>query len=391
MKLYFADLHIHIGRTQSGKPVKITGAKSLMLSNILSAAKEPKGLDMIGIIDCHVPEVIQELEGLLEKGELAELEGGGLRYEEEVTLIPGVEMEVYDENCQGPIHLLGFFPDLHAMKAFSIWLEKRVKNISLSTQRLYDTAINVQKKVRELGGLFIPAHVFTPFKSLYGKGVEHSLKEVLLPEMIDAIELGLSSDTSMAEKIEELQPYTFLTNSDAHSLGKIAREYQILKLERPDFASLKKALHSQEGHKVKANYGLNPLLGKYYGTTCAHCGAPKNGESCPECGSRQFIKGVSQRIKELSSEKEDYPERPPYIHQVPLDFLPGLGPKTMKKLLDEFYTEMNILHYASLEQLTAVVKPNLAELIVRSRTGDLQLEAGGGGKYGRISQKNGNQ
>lgn len=69
-------------------------------------------------------------------------------------------------------------------------------------------------------GLFIPAHVFTPFKSLYGKGVKTSLLEVFNPDLIDGVELGLSSDTSMADTIHELQPYTFLTNSDAHSLEK---------------------------------------------------------------------------------------------------------------------------------------------------------------------------
>ena len=30
----FADLHIHIGRSESGKPIKITGARSLNFSNI---------------------------------------------------------------------------------------------------------------------------------------------------------------------------------------------------------------------------------------------------------------------------------------------------------------------------------------------------------------------
>jgi len=34
MNAFFADLHIHIGRTNTGKPVKITGAKSLTLENI---------------------------------------------------------------------------------------------------------------------------------------------------------------------------------------------------------------------------------------------------------------------------------------------------------------------------------------------------------------------
>ena len=55
-----------------------------------------------------------------------------------------------------------------------------------------------------------------------GRGVKTSLTEVFIPEYIDAIELGLSSDTNMADGIAELHSYSFLSNSDAHSLGKIA-------------------------------------------------------------------------------------------------------------------------------------------------------------------------
>ena len=65
MKEYFVDLHIHIGRTMTGKPVKITAGKGLTLTNILKAAIFPKGLDIVGVIDCHSPEVILELEQLI--------------------------------------------------------------------------------------------------------------------------------------------------------------------------------------------------------------------------------------------------------------------------------------------------------------------------------------
>ena len=56
-----------------------------------------------------------------------------------------------------------------------------------------------QKKVQDMGGLFIPAHIFTPHKSLYGKGVKSSLTEVFDPSMIDAVELGLSCDTAVSQ------------------------------------------------------------------------------------------------------------------------------------------------------------------------------------------------
>mgnify|MGYP000884410173 CR=1 FL=1 len=40
----FADLHIHIGRTLAGRPVKITASRRLTLINILHTAEKVKGL-----------------------------------------------------------------------------------------------------------------------------------------------------------------------------------------------------------------------------------------------------------------------------------------------------------------------------------------------------------
>lgn len=388
MKTFYADLHIHIGRTTSGRAVKITGSRTLTLANILQVASSRKGLDMIGIIDCHSPEVLLEMEQLVERGEMEELPDGGLRYGN-TTLIPGSEIELYDQYCHGPIHVLAYFPSLEKMKLFSEWMSCHVKNIHLSSQRIYVEGRVLQKKVHDLAGLFIPAHVFTPFKSLYGKGVKSSLGEVFDAEGIDGIELGLSSDTQMVERIEELQRYPFLTNSDAHSLGKIAREYQKILLEKPSFLELKKALSGQDGRMIVANYGLNPLLGKYYQTVCAKCGwqMADGGGTCPNCGGVTFVKGVSTRIQELSKDNLSPIKRPPYIHQVPLDFIPGLGPKTFERLLEVFGTEMAILHEATREQLAEVIPEKLAILIDQARKGELAITHGGGGKYGKVADK----
>ena len=385
MQDFYADLHIHIGRTLSGRAVKITGSKTLTLARILETASARKGLDIIGIIDCHSPEVMDEMAEMIEQGELKELEHGGLRFQE-TTLIPGSEIEIYDHHCHGPIHVLAYFPTLLLMREFSNWMSNHMKNIHLSSQRIYCDGRTLQQKVHELGGLFIPAHVFTPFKSLFGKGVHRSLTEVFDPQLIDAIELGLSSDTNMVSNIKELQAYTFVSNSDAHSLGKIAREYQKLRLLNANFTELKMALHEQEDRAVIANYGLNPLLGKYHQTVCAKCGEQLSNSAtiCTNCESTQIIKGVATRIKELSEQVTDKRARPPYIHQVPLDFIPGLGPKMMERLVQAFGTEMNILHRVTLEQLEQIVPPKIAKMIDLARTGQLAIEVGGGGIYGKV-------
>ncbi|WP_155593705.1 endonuclease Q family protein [Lysinibacillus cavernae] len=385
MKEFYADLHIHNGRTSNGRAVKITGSKTLTLARILETASARKGLDIIGIIDCHSPEVIDEMVKMIDQGELKELSKGGLRYQE-TTLILGTEIEIYDQCCHGPIHVLVYFPTLMLMKQFSNWMSQHMKNIHLSSQRIYCDGRTLQQKVHELKGIFIPAHVFTPFKSLFGKGVRSSLAEVFDPQLIDAIELGLSSDTNMVSHIKELQAYTFVSNSDAHSLGKLAREYQRLQLAEANFAELKMALHEQQGRMVTANYGLNPLLGKYHRTVCAKCGEQLGDEAtlCTNCKSTQIIKGVATRIQELSEDFQNERNRPPYIHQIPLDFIPGIGPKTMERLIEAFDTEMNILHRVTIEQLEQVVPYKIAKLIELARTGQLAIEIGGGGIYGKI-------
>ncbi|WP_332691296.1 endonuclease Q family protein [Halalkalibacter lacteus] len=384
---YVADLHTHIGRTRLGAAVKITAAPSLTLQSIIRYAVEIKGIDMVGVIDCHVEEVLKELDEDIENGEAVPLIGGGIRYPG-VTLLLGTEIELFDENCQGPVHVLCYLPTIESMKEFSLWLAKRMKNPSLSSQRIYENAKILQMKVKELSGLFIPAHVFTPFKSLYGKGVTRSLTEVFDPALIDAIELGLSSDTIMADQLEELHQYSFLTNSDAHSLEKMAREYQIVRMNCPSFEELKLALSQLRGRNIIGNYGLNPLLGKYYRTICAKCSMQIDGKRCTQCGSTKVIKGVFERLRELASRRSVQIERPPYIHQVPLEFIPKLGKKTIQKLRKYFGTDMSIIHDVSEEELIKVVQPSIAKAILAAREGTISIKAGGGGVYGKIERNN---
>ncbi|MGN9864881.1 TIGR00375 family protein [Bacillus swezeyi] len=387
MKEIFADMHIHIGQTESGRPVKITAAKTLMLDEVLIEASEHKGMGLIGIIDCHSPEVLAEIEKGISTGRYTELEDGGIKYKETVLLC-GAELEIYDDRCRGPIHVLAFMPTIDKMKRFSAWLAERVTNIHLSSQRIYETGIRLQQKVKELGGLFIPAHIFTPHKSLYGKGVKFSLKEVFDERMIDAVELGLSSDTDMASHLAELNPYAFLTNSDAHSLGKIGREYNQLLLKHASFKEFSLAIKGEAGRGIAANYGMNPLLGKYYQTACEKCGRLKENEdtTCKTCGSSKFTKGVSTRLKELYDQDISPVQRPPYVHQVPLQLIPGIGPKTIQKLKQAFGTEMNILHHVKEDDLLGMLRPKTAELLIKARKGDMQLKAGGGGTYGKVQK-----
>lgn len=390
MRSYYADLHIHIGRTEKGRPVKISGSKDLTFHRIAREASERKGLDMIGIIDCHSPSVQEEISTYLDRGEMTELAGGGIRYHR-TSVILGSEIEVREEGM-GPAHLLAFFSDFQTIREFTGWMRRHMKNVELSSQRIYVPARILQEEVVGRGGILIPAHIFTPHKSLYGSSADR-MDSLLNPQLVAAVELGLSADSEMADLISELEPFTFLSNSDAHSLGKIGREYNRIRLNEPTFHELVMALERRDGRKVEVNYGLNPRLGKYHRTYCGQCGSLLDGheiaeERCLHCGSRKMVRGVMERISGIADrERPIHPgHRPDYYHQIPLEYIPGLGKKKLDLLLQQFDTEMNILHRIGREQLAAKVGEEIAGYIAAAREGTLVLESGGGGKYGRVSR-----
>ncbi len=391
----FADLHVHIGRSENGKPIKITAAKSLNFANIAKECADRKGINVVGIIDCASPYVIEDIENFLKTGEAYELKDGGIIYKDKVCILLGSEVETSEiarnGKC-GSAHNICFFPHLKDIKGFSKELSKHLKNITLSTQRSDLSGYELIDIVEKYNGILIPAHVFTPFKSYYGNctdRLQYIFKEKF--NKIFAIELGLSSDTYLADMISELEDKTFVTNSDAHSLPKIAREYNKMLVEDISFKEVVKALKNEEGRKIIANYGLDPKLGKYHRTYCDDCNrtieTSEPVQTCPMCGGKNVTFGVFDRIELIKDKKTTKSpfNRPPYIYQVPLNFIPGVGGKTIEKLLDNFETEMNILHHLSKDDIEAVVGDKIANNIVRARSGKMIVHAGGGGNYGKIS------
>src|SRR5690625_3179725 len=124
---YFADMHIHVGRDIYNKPVKITASNKLTLTAILKEASRRKGIHLIGVIDCQSPAVQEEIIQLIDDNEAEELPTGGIKFEH-VTLIMGAEIEVYDEHCQGPIHVLCYFPTLENTHLYSHSLSPKMTN-----------------------------------------------------------------------------------------------------------------------------------------------------------------------------------------------------------------------------------------------------------------------
>jgi len=381
------DLHVHIGRSNNGSPVKITASRDLTFENIARECRYRKGIDIVGIVDCASPGVIEDISQLIDSGEMKVLKDGGLIYQNKVVVLLGSEIETKEKDG-GLSHHIAFFPFFENIKEFSKQLSSLVTNVSLSSQNCKISAQEAFEIISQIGGILIPAHVFTPHKSVYGKCVK-KIREMFsfsTLKKIPAIELGLSSDTEIADHLEELKEYTFLTNSDAHSLPKIGREYNIIELEEPNFKEVLLALQRKENRKIVANYGLDPKLGRYHRTFCENCDYTTSSNppiyQCEKCGNTRIVKGVFDRIVEIGNHSISLSpvHRPPYFHQVPLEFVPGIGKKTLEKLYSYFGTEMNILHKATYQEIKQVVGFKIAQNIILARKGSLELRSGGGGK-----------
>jgi len=378
VKLY-ADLHVHIGRSLNGKAVKVTAARNLTLPQALATAKQ-KGLDMIAIIDAHSLGVQADCITLIEQNAFKLLEGGGYRYHG-LTVIPGTEVEL--EVGTGSAHFLAYFPSIDALSRYVQEVRSAVKNWQLGSPKMHIDFPKWQESVTSAQGIWMPAHVFTPHKGIYGNCCRR-ITECLGVRPV-AIELGLSAERSMANTIKELEGVNFFSNSDAHSLPNIGREFNLLNLNDNSFSGLND-LWTSKGGQVLKNFGMPPAMGKYYRSYCPNCHliiqTAEASFSCPQCHSRDVIPGVYDRVKAIADREplEDHA----YTYHLSLQALPGIGPQTYSRLLKHYGSEIAILHEVPLEDLRQMMRDDQVELIFKMRHGGLQFAVGGGGIYGKL-------
>ena len=196
---------------------------------------------------------------------------------------------------------------------------------------------------------------------------------------------GLSADTDYADRIRELADKKFLTNSDAHSLPKIAREYNTFEMENISFESFKKVLgyeeEKSESETKKLNYivcnnGMYSRLGKYNKTYCDICECVSEIEDgkCKKCGSKKIVKGVEDRVLEIADGESISPKnRPEYMYKIPLEYIPKLGKKTKEKMLELYGTEMNILNKVSIKNIEENFGKQIAKNIEIARNGNITI------------------
>lgn len=390
MPYFFGDLHIHIGSAQ-GKPVKITASKQLNLRRIIFHDAKIKGLDIVGVVDAGSPLVTDEIKDMLSKGELREHSRGGFLARNGVMLIAGCEIEVREG-----AHVILYLPYLESLYRYQQYMQKKVRNLNLSTQKSKSSLVELINLSVLLSGFICPAHAFTPHKGIYGM-VTDRLTTFLGNNIsqVRVLELGLSADTDMADMIAETHQFAFLSNSDAHSPANIGREYNLFSMKELSFTELKLCIEGEEGRKIKANYGMDPKMGKYHRSFCPVCqkiaDEPPPVLKCSLCKEdAKLVKGVWDRIHEIKD--YDVPHhpvtRPPYRYRVPLKELPGIGAKTIEKLLKFYSSEIEVTEMADKEQIAKIAGLQTAQIIQQMREGRLIILPGGGGHYGKVAPNN---
>jgi len=432
MDFYNCDLHIH-------SPHSIAVSKSLSLDTMLDTCKK-KGLNILGTGDILQPEWLKYMEHNLKKNM-----DGALLYDG-VYFILQTEIEDVDS-----IHHLIFFPDFNSVKEAQIKLKSSSKNILDQwggRPRVNLPAAELVEIIADLGGITGPAHAFTPFKAIFRQNKYEALKDCYQDSLSKVlfIELGLSANTDLADRLESLQHVSFLSNSDAHSQDprSLGREFNRFEIENGSFEEILLAIRRRDSRKIVLNVGLHPKLGKYYNMFCNKCRrriifkkakksttigfnqytitsdfiiyyskepitakteyitmVAKDKIICPACKEELKKKykvrlGVSERIDTISSFREPkHPEhRPPYINAIPLidiirsiKNIKSLRSKTVmdiyNRIIKQFGTEFEILVDIPIEEI-AKFDNKIASVINAFRNNEIEYTPGGGGIYGQI-------
>ena len=254
------------------------------------------------------------------------------------------------------------------------------------------------------GVLFIPAHIWTPhFAALGASSGFDSMEECfedLLPH-IHAVETGLSSDPPMNWRLSALDAFAIVSNSDAHSPQKLAREATCFDTDL-SYPAICSALKERDPKRFTGTLEFFPEEGKYHYDGHRKCSLrwkPAQtlaaGGICPRCGHRLTV-GVLHRVELLADRPEGAEPgiARPCEYLIPLTEVigaaVGVGPQSKKvrriyeKLLAALGPELEILRSRPVEAIARCDEPLVAEGVRRMRTGELEIQPGYDGEYGTI-------
>ena len=405
--MLIADFHIH------SKYSRATSKDCV--PEMLDLWARRKGLDVVGTGDFTHARWREELseklfpteEGLYtlkDEYRLADEQtglGGCPRF-----IVSGEISSIYKKNGKvRKVHNLILLPGLEAAERLSLRLET-IGNLhsdgrpilGLDSRDLLEITLEMVPDA-----IFIPAHIWTPYFSLFGaySGFDdiHECYEDLT-DHIHALETGLSSDPPMNWRISALDGYTLVSNSDAHSPAKLAREANLFDIA-PSYPEIARALDGRSDG-FRGTIEFFPEEGKYHfdgHRKCGVCQKPSvtvatNGV-CPVCG-RRITTGVLHRVEQLADREEGFvpPPSKPFESIVPLPEVvacsAGVSSASARvaaqyfNLLRSLGPEYSILRDVPTEEIARAAGPLVAEGIRRLREGKVQIEPGFDGEYGKI-------
>ena len=409
---YIADLHIHSRFSRAT-------AKTLDFPHLYMAARQ-KGISVVATGDFTHPGWLAEIRENLEPAEPGlfrlkpELEK---QCEDQISVAGSTPVrfmlctEISNIYKKGGVtrklHHLVFFRELAHVEKFNARLSNigNLKSdgrpiLGLDSKNLLEIILETHES-----GFLIPAHIWTPWFSLFGsKSGFDSVAECFedLADHIFAVETGLSSDPPMNWRIRDLDNRTLVSNSDAHSPANLGREANLFDTEL-SYDAMRHAMASGDPEKFLGTIEFFPEEGKYHQDGHRKCNVnlhPKqtiaNNGICPVCGAPVTV-GVLYRVEKLAGREEgEKPEKThPYYSLIPLaeilSELLGVGPKSKKvanawqAVISRVGPELPVLQDMPIEQIRDSGNALLAEAISRMRKKAVYRQPGYDGAYGRVT------
>ncbi len=395
---FVADFHIH------SKYSRATSPKTDL--EHLSESAKIKGIKVLGTGDFTHPVWLKEMQT-----KLTEAEPGLFKLKKNdngTRFILSSEIScIYKKNDKvRKIHILTLAPSFTAVEKINAKLNAigNLKSdgrpiLGLDAKKLAQIIFEAESDC-----MVIPAHIWTPWFSLFGSKsgfdkIEDCFEEIT--PQIFALETGLSSDPLMNWQLSALDRFSLISNSDCHSPEKIGREANVFNTELSYFA-IKEALQKKDKSKFLFTIEFFPEEGKYHFDGHRACNVvfspeqtKKHNGICPVC-KKPLVVGVSNRVAELA----DRPlgQKPKnaidYKSLVPLKELIseilGVGPnskqvaKKYEVLIKEIGCELEILLETPIDILQKSAMPQIANAIDLMRQGKVQATPGYDGVYGVI-------
>jgi uncharacterized protein (TIGR00375 family) len=371
-----------------------------------------KGLNLIGTGDFTHPKWLDELEKtLVQKSDtglykLARDHGSSVffMFTSEVSTI------FTFEDVVRKVHHVILTPSIETSRQVNDRLSKYGDLASDGRPTLNMDASSIVEEVMEVSSenMVFPSHAWTPWFSIFGAFSGFDSVDDCYQDMtkhIYALETGLSSDPPMNWRLESLDRFALVSNSDSHSFWpwRVGREANVFELERLSYHEVLDAIRRKDRARFKFTIETDPAYGKYHWTGHRNCKASfsardaiKLGNICPVCRKR-LTKGVEQRVEELADRPEGYVPKDTvgFVRLLPLSEIIatvlGVDSPSVQKvwgiynlLVEKFGDEYAVLIDASKDVLRTVVDERVADAIVKVREGRVKVVPGYDGVYGQL-------